>query len=713
MINFPSSPTDGQQYTNEGRSWEWSASDGAWLLIPVSTADAVSAAASAASAGASKVAAAASEAAAEISETNAAASESAAAASQSAAATSETNAAASELAAGLSEDAAAASEASASTSASTATTKAAEASTSAANALASEQAAAASEAAAGASEAAAAASEATALKTLPFFGAAPPASPLPNAEWINTTTGRRYTWLNDGTSTQWVEAGSTVVVDEPTFVNELSAALAANDGSGLVGFVSEYLAAKDRTMAEKAGETVSALDFKADGVTNVGVDPTGSIDSTVGIQAFFDAPLAHKIMPPGTYAVSAQLWISKADSIYFDNVTLLYTGSGSDVLKIAPAVPGALINRLTLNGHLIIERQSVDFNDEHAGVYIEALYSSEIWLSVKKFARGMHMHGNGTRGVAYNKFFIGEMANCKYSQYFTSAPDGWVNINTFYGGRYYGGTVGMLSHIEMDTTNYEFNGNKWMYPSLESSVAGHYLFNLKGLYNEIFVGYAEHDGGTLPWALVGGTYNAVHSTAPYMSSARFNDATARLNITGTYCTFYGGGNDLRSSQAEMSRYITASNTLPAARFENSSASGVSALDVQNSNNGTINSFRILNQDGTVGVALSASGRAWQVKANTSGTIKKSILWTETVAPTTGTWMRGDIAFFTNPSAGGAIGAVCTAGGTPGTWVSFGQVGVAGSIGSTPSYVGQLAVASGIGYMAVGVASSADWKQITA
>ena len=43
------------------------------------------------------------------------------------------------------------------------------------------------------------------------------------------------------------------------------------------------------------------------------------------------------------------------------------------------------------------------------------------------------------------------------------------------------------------------------------------------------------------------------------------------------------------------------------------------------------------------------------------------------APTTGTWSRGDKVFFTNPSAGGYIGAVCTVSGTPGTWNNFGLI----------------------------------------
>jgi hypothetical protein len=44
------------------------------------------------------------------------------------------------------------------------------------------------------------------------------------------------------------------------------------------------------------------------------------------------------------------------------------------------------------------------------------------------------------------------------------------------------------------------------------------------------------------------------------------------------------------------------------------------------------------------------------------------------APTTGTWVRGDIVWDDTPSAGGTMGWVCTASGTPGTWKTFGSIG---------------------------------------
>lgn len=42
-------------------------------------------------------------------------------------------------------------------------------------------------------------------------------------------------------------------------------------------------------------------------------------------------------------------------------------------------------------------------------------------------------------------------------------------------------------------------------------------------------------------------------------------------------------------------------------------------------------------------------------------------------PVAGTYSRGDRIYFNNPSAAGHIGAVCTTGGTPGTWKNFGAI----------------------------------------
>jgi hypothetical protein len=42
------------------------------------------------------------------------------------------------------------------------------------------------------------------------------------------------------------------------------------------------------------------------------------------------------------------------------------------------------------------------------------------------------------------------------------------------------------------------------------------------------------------------------------------------------------------------------------------------------------------------------------------------------APTTGDWAQGDVIYNLAPTSGGFVGWVCTAAGTPGTWLAFGN-----------------------------------------
>ena len=51
---------------------------------------------------------------------------------------------------------------------------------------------------------------------------------------------------------------------------------------------------------------------------------------------------------------------------------------------------------------------------------------------------------------------------------------------------------------------------------------------------------------------------------------------------------------------------------------------------------------------------------------------KSLMYSDAI-PTNGSYNIGDVIFFTSPTAGGNIGAVCVTAGTPGTWREFGKI----------------------------------------
>ena len=63
---------------------------------------------------------------------------------------------------------------------------------------------------------------------------------------------------------------------------------------------------------------------------------------------------------------------------------------------------------------------------------------------------------------------------------------------------------------------------------------------------------------------------------------------------------------------------------------------------------------------------------WDLRGAVSGDLQTRQM-ASYLAPTSGTWARGDIVWNTQPSASGNIGWVCTVAGTPGTWKTFGTI----------------------------------------
>lgn len=104
---------------------------------------------------------------------------------------------------------------------------------------------------------------------------------------------------------------------------------------GLRDFVQAGTGAVTKTAQEKARETVSVLDFYANGVSGVAVDPTGAVDSTLGIQA----AATHVgyggviVFPKGTYLVSSTITLRGATKLigYGPETTIIYrTGNYGD-----------------------------------------------------------------------------------------------------------------------------------------------------------------------------------------------------------------------------------------------------------------------------------------------------------------------------------------------------------------------------------------------
>ncbi len=109
--------------------------------------------------------------------------------------------------------------------------------------------------------------------------------------------------------------------------------LAASTGSSLVGYMPAGSGAVATTVQAKLRESVSVLDFYANGVSGAAVDPTGVLDSTLGIQAAV-ASARNVHFPTGTYKITASLTLSvdgqsiTGDGIYTTIVRKTFNGSG-------------------------------------------------------------------------------------------------------------------------------------------------------------------------------------------------------------------------------------------------------------------------------------------------------------------------------------------------------------------------------------------------
>ena len=81
-------------------------------------------------------------------------------------------------------------------------------------------------------------------------------------------------------------------------------------------------------------------------------------------------------------------------------------------------------------------------------------------------------------------------------------------------------------------------------------------------------------------------------------------------------------------------------------------------------------------------------------------------------PVIGAFTAGDLAFNTSTGTGTISGWRCVTSGSPGTWEIMGQSGLLTSIASAPTWTGQMALSGSEFYMATGVTSTLNWKQIT-
>lgn len=185
-----------------------------------------------------------------------------------------------------------------------------------------------------------------------------------------------------------------------------------------------------------------------------------------------------------------------------------------------------------------------------------------------------------------------------------------------------------------------------------------------------FAKYAElTNTGTFPWAsfrTVKVPYDGVYTiTVIYRKRSSGGNFAVRFtkSSNGSGYSIFGDAYDtFANAQTLRDGFVVASYTAGAAAGEHlhchfyggNNAAGLLKIDVA-----------------YVGCTFGSQGLLLAANAPQLLT-PKNIGW-RSAAPTTGTWQQGDIIYNTAPAAGGTIGWVCTAAGTPGTWKTFGNI----------------------------------------
>ena len=130
-----------------------------------------------------------------------------------------------------------------------------------------------------------------------------------------------YKVINHATPTATTDVANKAYVDAVASAfndgTTLASTLSASSGASLLGFLQAGTGAGGRTLQTKIRETVSVTDFYADGVgtSAVMVDPSGVVDSTLGIQAAFNA-VANSgkiVFPSGTYKITDVIQASSSN----------------------------------------------------------------------------------------------------------------------------------------------------------------------------------------------------------------------------------------------------------------------------------------------------------------------------------------------------------------------------------------------------------------
>jgi hypothetical protein len=405
--------------------------------------------------------------------------------------------------------------------------------------------------------------------------------------------------------------------------------LAGSNGSASVGFLQAGTGATSRTAQAKMRDVVSVKDFGAvgDGVT----------DDTVAVQAFLDAcQNRHGIMPAGTYKITSALNLYPQYSYNIEGEC--YDNDGTYGTTIYNAGTG---NAIVLdNGNPYV--QNFDQQIRLANLCVKGNASSLNGIYVRRcqiFLENVWARANGTNGLYLERAY-----SCSFRQVILANNNqNGLLINRI-------GNALIFDHCI-------FNGN-----GTANGYAGAYVSGFTGEENlGVLFASCDFTGNG-----VGGSV-----TVGYGIIVQYSRGVSLIGC-------YAEGNKSNNLYADST---TQNLTVTGSYFQdaNSTVTGVDGLVYEN------NFHQYVTKAIQINVAAGMPGSRLPTRvfgntytggatSNSTGGASENITLWYTGVPSGGTWKRGDIVWNSSlQNGGGNLGWICITAGTPGTWLTLGQV----------------------------------------
>ncbi len=490
---------------------------------------------------------------------------------------------------------------------------------------------------------------------------------------ITQTPGKAYDVLNNRiVLAEALEEGDEVFALIGDYIKPSDQSLTANEIPDIK--FTTVAGSVERSMRERFGDVVNVKDFgaKGDGVT----------DDTAALQAALDFAKdnSKKVYIPrgvsgnGAYLTKSTLNIYSGLRIYGDSfkssVIICLDNSG---LKAEVGAKGVLIENLTIYSnklHTITPNNSVGISfpgtaqnrpyyNKLSNVFIDGFSRSLVleysWATqimgcyFNRTGKGLHSTGLGVNNFMSYCTLGSNVAKGSIGIHISGTTEGWMISNNLVDSFDKGIELSSASHNYITNNIIDHcvtNCIVWSNNSINQVVSGNYLALNDGTgtainaYNTSL--HFQQDGHSITDNTIVPYGKATNGIALQVgdSETRVRGNSVRKGLVGFAVRIFGGNN-----------YIVEGNN-----FTNQNCYFASSDDPDT---------KVIFTNNIAKVASASSS----IKLKEG----KDTVYFNNTAPTVGEHFVGDRVYAISPSATGAIGFVCTAAGTPGTWQKFGAL----------------------------------------